>query len=202
MRHYLFGYGSLISRESRLRTGKTGTAMPVLVRGLQRAWNFAAPRMKMTAVGVVVQESASCNGILMQIEESELPSFDKREGVGTNHGYRRLEIQPTQVIGLAAEDLRTMTTWGYFVNRPTAPTSECPIVQSYVDVILSGCLELGEDFAVEFIRSTFGWDNVWHNDRAHPRYVRHTDTSGCQAKIDGLLGKWAASGFAGRKDTL
>lgn len=37
------------------------------------------------------------------------------------------------------------------------PSPKYPILQSYVDVCLSGCLEHGDDFAREFIETTFLW---------------------------------------------
>ena len=33
------------------------------------------------------------------------------------------------------------------------------------DVCLTGCLEYGDDFAREFIRTTFGWTPYWLNER-------------------------------------
>jgi len=200
MLHYLFGYGSLISRESRNRTVKTGRAVPVRVRGLQRAWNVIAPEMKIAGVGVVVHESAGCNGVLVEIDESELPALDRRELEGTNFSYERLDIPPQTITGLAADIAGPTKVWGYIVKKPLSPSREFPIVQSYVDVILSGCLGFGEGFAVEFIRSTVGWESPWYNDRANPRYVRHLKKLKFQAQIDNLLAKCASSGFAGRMD--
>ena len=40
-----------------------------------------------------------------------------------------------------------------------------PILQTYIDVCLTGCLEYGEDFAKEFILTTFGWSPFWLNER-------------------------------------
>ena len=44
-----------------------------------------------------------------------------------------------------------------------------PILQTYVDICVLGCLEFSREFAVEFIQSTVGWDGPWLNDRPVPR---------------------------------
>lgn len=49
------------------------------------------------------------------------------------------------------------------------PSISYPILQTYVDVCLAGCLEYGEDFAKEFIMSTFLWSRFWLNDRVLAR---------------------------------
>jgi len=46
------------------------------------------------------------------------------------------------------------------------PSFRCPILQTYVDVCITGCLEVSEEYAIEFITSTSGWDGAWLNDRA------------------------------------
>ena len=48
-------------------------------------------------------------------------------------------------------------------------SSNHPILQTYVDICISGCLEFSREFAVEFILSTIGWDGPWLNDREVPR---------------------------------
>ena len=44
-----------------------------------------------------------------------------------------------------------------------------PILQSYLDVCITGCLEHGEDFAREFIQTTFLWSPFWLNERQMAR---------------------------------
>jgi hypothetical protein len=46
-------------------------------------------------------------------------------------------------------------------------TSEQPILQSYVDVCMKGCLLISEAFAREFVEGTYGW------------YPGHSHTSSC-----------------------
>ena len=54
------------------------------------------------------------------------------------------------------------------------PTPDYPIVQSYVDIMIKGCMELEENykltgFAEECISTTSHWSPHWVNDRPMPR---------------------------------
>ena len=56
--------------------------------------------------------------------------------------------------------------WAWRPAWGSAPqSSRYPILQSYIDVCLSGCLEHGEAFAREFIETTFLWSPFWLNER-------------------------------------
>lgn len=196
--HYLFGYGSLINHQSRLATGRTGDIIPTKVLGLRRAWNVIAYDSQMTGVGVILRDSAVCNGVLVEIEDSELAAFDKREIEGTGFNYERVEIKRRDILGATTMDDR-LKVWTYVVRKPVAPTIDFPILQSYVDVILTGCLEFGEGFAVEFVRTTLGWESPWYNDRRCPKYIRHLKTVPYQ-EIDEILAEHVPQGFAMRQE--
>jgi hypothetical protein len=65
----------------------------------------------------------------------------------------------------------------YFANtRKRFPSDVHPIVQSYVDVCLDGCLEIESmyprakqaNFAERFVRTTSNWGPPWINDRIYP----------------------------------
>ena len=45
------------------------------------------------------------------------------------------------------------------------PSITHPILQTYIDVCITSCLEHGDDFAREFISTTFLWTPYWLNDR-------------------------------------
>ena len=67
-----------------------------------------------------------------------------------------------------------------------------PIPQSYVDIIIRGCLTISEDFARSFIETTHGWkddEDHWVDDREVPIYQRaDTDYSDAHGEtIDKLL---------------
>ena len=58
------------------------------------------------------------------------------------------------------------------------PTPQFPIVESYVDICLTGCLQIEQgfpdagDFASEFITSTQKWSKYWENDRTRALVIR------------------------------
>jgi len=196
---YLFCYGSLINRESRIATAIVGKAIPGRVIGYQRGWNVIAPYIGMTGVGIIPTESAVCNGVFVAVGDEELAMFDKREIEGVDYNYIRQEM-PRECILEAEEGMESQAKiWLYVVRRPQKPTEEFPILQTYVDVILSGCLEIGEDFAVEFVRTTYGWGHPWCDDRASPKYVRCLDTSKYHRKIDEILAEHVPGGLAARR---
>jgi hypothetical protein len=121
----------------------------------------------MTALGVVRQEKAVTNGILVSIPEMELPLFDQREV-----GYARTMLDNARILGLDRQEVPEGSSWVYIPTEPGTPSEDCPIAQSYVDVVLTGCLEFGDSFAAEFVRTTMNWHYPWIDDRSAPRYVR------------------------------
>lgn len=166
-RHYIFGYGSLINSLSRAVTGESGSVLPVKVSGYERSWSVMSPDFGMSSVAVVQREGALCNGVLVEVPESEIPHFDLRE-----RGYQRARIDAHQIQTYQEVELPEGTLWIYHACEIVAPTQNCPIALSYADVILAGCIEHGHDFALEFIALTKGWEHPALNDRIAPRYPR------------------------------
>jgi hypothetical protein len=84
--------------------------------------------------------------------------------------------------------------WMY-ISKPEAvqpPDADYPIGQSYVDIFLTGCLQLAErvvdqneHFARQCFTTTAGWSPHWVNDRVLPRrpFVQQPNA----AAIDQLL---------------
>jgi cation transport regulator ChaC len=194
---YLFGYGSLIDAASRAKTGDTGRAYPVRVVGLQRAWHVVAPRSGYTVLGVTPRQKASCNGVLIEIAPHELPRFDARERL-----YHRVIVPQQAVTSLSGERLSFTTIWAYVTSRPGEPSDAYPLVQSYIDVVLTGCLAIGVDFAVEFIQTTRGWSPAWLNERTHPRYQRAMTDPPQAAEIDRQLQALVPHAFSHRHDIM
>ncbi|MBI2141872.1 gamma-glutamylcyclotransferase, partial [Candidatus Woesearchaeota archaeon] len=171
---YIFGYGSLISQESRARTGITGEAIPVIVSGAERGWVHPAPSMGITALGVTYSSGSKglCNGVIFSVDERQLPEFDRRETGYTRIAMPRVNIGPIN----PRAHLPPGAIWTYSINNPEIPKETLPIAQSYLDVVLLGCInEGGERFALAFVTLTAGWNAPWVNDRESPRYTRHLD---------------------------
>ncbi len=179
---YIFGYGSLISKDSRERTGITGASFPVKVKGLKRSWNVIIADEKTVALGIEKQEGACCNGVIFEIPDSELASFDSREG----DSYSRVRLLSQDIEVEEDVDFSDCDIWVYLTKNKGEPSSEFQIQQSYIDVILTGCLEMGEKFASEFMNTTHGW-NFIEDDRMEPKYPRFLEKLDWKDEIDCLL---------------
>lgn len=166
-RHYILGYGSLISAQSRAKTGETGQVWPVKLQGFERHWSVMSPQLGMSSVAVVKTAEKSCNGVLIEVPEDQFPLFDERE-----HGYQRSQIHAHQLQPYHEDPLPEGTYWVYHTEEVVQPCSNNPIALSYVDVILSGCLDHGDVFTMDFLALTKGWRAPLVNDRLAPVYPR------------------------------
>ncbi|MDO9102071.1 MAG: gamma-glutamylcyclotransferase family protein [Candidatus Nitrotoga sp.] len=172
---YIIGYGSLMQDESRKRTTpNANTAYPVKVNGYQRGWftKGSGIGFSTTFLGVVQSKESALNAAIYLIDVTEITTMDKRE-----FSYCRLAVEPENYSLLKQNiPLSPGQTWIY-VNKPdTIATANrrYPIVQSYVDIFLSGCLELEQrfelkDFAKQCLFTTSNWSTQWVNDRIYPR---------------------------------
>jgi hypothetical protein len=174
---YLFGYGSLIDEKSRESTWPSAMeAFPAVVNGVERGW-FDRPRGEgpaTTFLGAVKSKGSLCNGVLFAVTEEELASYDDRET-----GYERERIDPRDVRTLDGTGRlpEGSVVWFYATAKPRRASSDCPIVQSYVDLCMVGCLEVErryplaarEEFTRQFVRTCSGWSRHWINDRVYPR---------------------------------
>jgi cation transport regulator ChaC len=205
-------------------------SMPARIYGLVRTWNCRCETPAATFLGVhaidnngIANETRkSCVGVLIEVFESDLGALDQRE-----YGYQRQLISLDRVervdellpaieqrnqyngtfldttVMLSRPISTSAQIWAYvpeasFTNPPTA---EYPILQSYVDVCMRGCLAISSVFLREFLMSTCGWHpqeiielhgsrlaisskkgenktndahsvGSWSNDRHDPIYVR------------------------------
>jgi cation transport regulator ChaC len=191
-RHYIFGYGSLISSSSRLITGIAGDSLAVRVQGLERTW-VGWKGTNMRAVAARPMLGACCNGVIFEVPESELEKFDDRE----TH-YVRTQLDLSQVSYLPGHQALESHSqvWVYIYNHQNQGLQSAPIVQSYLDVILLGCQEIAPTFAQEFIENTLNWD-VWHDDRHQPVYPRAQAHSEA-VQLDQLLAQLLPQAFTQR----
>jgi hypothetical protein len=172
---YIFGYGSLIERESRIATWPSAEfASPVVLKGVARGWfdQTDVPSWSPTYVGGVAKKGAECNGVIFRVTQAEFDSFAERET-----GYKPTKIDPSQITMLDGSSAAPNGDIWYFASRQQRfPSGEHPIVQSYVDVCLDGCLEIEAtyplakqaSFAERFIKTTSSWGPPWINDRIYP----------------------------------
>ncbi|HKF46489.1 MAG TPA: gamma-glutamylcyclotransferase family protein [Terracidiphilus sp.] len=176
---YIFGYGSLIEQSSRLRTTpKAIYVLPATVTGFARGWwaRTPSPGFSTTFAGAIPADKASINGVVYAVTQQELEDTNKRED-----GYTPTDV--TGQIQILSGGYKPKDKVWMYVNKFKAgerekslPSASFPIVQSYVDICLTGCLQIeaafpddAKGFAREFIKSTQAWSNYWENDRINPR---------------------------------
>ena len=163
---YIFGYGSLINHASRLLTGQAKEAQPVTVHGLQRHWGKVDGSYRISPL-VAAPGEGFCNGVLVRVDEKALQQFDLRE-----KGYCRIELDPAQV--QTVQPLNDeMPVWVYTKDDHLPPCHLQPIMQTYVDTVLAGCLSISRTFAKTFVDTTIGWHHPLENDRHQPKYGNH-----------------------------
>ena len=173
---YLIGYGSLMEDDSRKRTSpQAGPAHPIEVKGYRRGWFARAEAVgfSTTYLGVLPKQESYLNAVIYQVDPVELMATDKREVL-----YCRKRIDALDIKLLEGEAFQAPNgqIWIY-VNKPhcvATPNSRYPIVQSYVDIFVLGCLEQEQrfgltDFSRQCLSTTTDWSKHWVNDRIYPR---------------------------------
>jgi cation transport regulator ChaC len=172
---YIFGYGSLMQRQSRVGTWAGAEfAFPVIVAGVSRGWfdQTGGTSWSPTYLGAVLEKDAVCNGVIFPVSSAEFAAYDGRE-----IGYQHTKIDPAQITMLdGSQAAPEADIWFYGNSEKKFPSSEHPIVQSYVDVCLDGCLEIEgmyplarqANFAEQFVKTTSNWQPPWINDRIYP----------------------------------
>jgi hypothetical protein len=172
---YIVGYGSLMQSSSkRMTEPDAGSNLPILVTGFQRAWNTHGV-YPTTYLGVRPSKSARMAAALYRdfFDDGKLGA-DARE-----IDYCRVAVAPASIEMLDSSTVPTPSQIWIYVNKPESlapPDAENPIVQSYVDIFITGCLELQArvadpdlDFVAQCVRTTDGWSQHWVNDRLLPR---------------------------------
>ncbi len=190
---YVFGYGSLIERASRTATSpQAQVAFPVLVTGVRRGWfdQIAGARgLTPTYLGAVQDGSARTNGVVYAVSEAELQQYKERET-----GYRVVPLNASQFEFLDGRTDPPDADFYFFeTTAPQPPNAQHPIVQSYVDIVMTGALEQEANYPLakqtyftEFlVHQTTDWSPHWINDRVHP--YRPFVTVPDAYEIDGIL---------------
>jgi len=199
---YLIGYGSLISEISKATSDPTaGLNYPVQVNGYERSWSISGklPGFNTMFLGVEQNAKAVLNGVIFTVVTFQ--EYDKRE-----YMYKRVQVPDADVIPLFDTILKeTREIWMY-VNTGTKerPSEKLPLVQSYVDMFMKGCIEVGQKyegntdgFTKDCVTMTEGWPTktrTWIDDRVHPR--RPLADEPMARIIDTLLREHAKESFA------
>ena len=174
---WIFGFGSLINTKSRNLSCKTGDAYPVRVHNYKRRWNrLQGPTEPW--MGIIPVDNCTVNGVVFQVNEEMIKAFDDRE---LKFGYTRTEIDIKHIELLTdkikfVEDMDMIET--YQLTRLYEQENTKMDIKSneyknlrvnpqcYVDICLKGCMEYGEEFLKEFIRTMYDWRYKWNCNRS------------------------------------
>lgn len=190
-KNYIIGYGSLMEKESRTRTNPTAyIAKPILIKGFERTWGHNGGNYKITFLTIVNKKNSKVNAVYYPISIKGLKKLDKRES-----SYCRIKVPPKD-LNFYGKKVKIDNTnfWVYAANpkRLKSPNQNHPIVQSYVDIFMNGCIQIQikykiKNFANQCIETTKEWSPYWVNDRIHARRPFKVPNA---YKIDQLLSKY------------
>lgn len=167
---FIFGYGSLVNSASRDSTvGKKIHAIPVRVSaafGYLRTWNDRSTS-GFTALGLrkpgSSENASTINGVIYPVDGDDMAKYDVRE-----KGYARVEVPREDIEAVSWMRLpESGKVWVYIPVKPNgelgvglpAANAQFPLLESYIDVVVEGGLEYGDDFARELIETTSDWSD-------------------------------------------
>ena len=189
---YVIGYGSLLQEQTVTPASiASGSEIPVWVDGFRRGWLTRTRQdsfVRLTELGVVPFIGDRFNGILVAMSPGAIKGMDRHQPRTC-----RIQVNPAQ---LTAMNDATMPANGQFwiyqtrANYIKKPAGSYPILMSEVDQFLTGCIELGQQFAVESfaadcVATTWDWSVHWVNDRYYPLRGRPVQIKSQQ--VDQLL---------------
>lgn len=190
---FVFSYGSLMNPKARALTGITGESYPARVQGMVRRWDVPISGEARVSLGISPAANIVCNGVLIEVADDQLALFDAREPA-----YTRAVLAQEKLVVDGRQLSKEDRLWIYEPEQPISANTMEPIVQSYLDTAVAGCLHFGEAFAREFIESTIDWRLPWIDDRKKPRFPR-TPKRLPHKRIDALLADTLGQTFHLRK---
>jgi len=183
---YIFGYGSLQNINSIRNTLNEithidETPFTVRVKNMRRGWYLPINKNNLitkpwTTLACVEESGYSVNGVLIQITSECLRLLDERET-----DYVRKIIQHEQITSICDTELCSNSIAYYYgidSESKQPPSLLTPILQSYLDTCLIGCIEIDAklgnmhyEYTIEFLQTTHEWNSMYHwvNDRIFPR---------------------------------
>ncbi|AIT09133.1 hypothetical protein LO80_03555 [Candidatus Francisella endociliophora] len=192
VKNYVVGYGSLMNKQSRQITVPEATyAAPVLVSGFERLWASRGNKSHATFLLAIPNKGYVMNAIYYKASAKDISATDLREA-----SYCRIKIPRKDLVPLGIKSLPKGDFWIYTKDFKDAefPTKDFPILQTYADVFITGCLQTQAEFNLtEFgqlcFNTTYNWDLAnWFYDRSNPKYARYSKaTEKYRTRIDKII---------------
>ena len=149
-----FGYGSLVN----LATHAFPDPIPATLTGWRRVWRHANAR-PVAFLSVEPCAKTTLHGITAQVPDADWAALDLRE-----HAYLRRDV--------TAQFGRDTAIYEANPAHTAPPSTNHPILLSYLDVVVSGYTALmGDAGPAHFFETTHGWGPVV-DDRETPIYPR------------------------------
>lgn len=157
---YFFGYGSLVNR----RTHVYAPALKASIGGWRRRWCATDLRPAAFLTAVPAPPDQRIDGMIAPVPGSDWSALDLREA-----GYDR---HPAGDVRHAHGDDLSIAVYA-MPERHLAAERDCPILLSYLDVVVQGFLtEFGPEGVARFFHTTDDWHLPVADDRAAPLYPR------------------------------
>lgn len=166
-----FGYGSLVN----LATHVYEDPHPATLSGWRRVWKHSS-RRPVAFLSVEPAEQTEILGLIAHVPGADWAALDAREQAyirrDVTHQVRHTRPRRETAVYEAAR------------GHIAPPSTEHPILLSYLDVVVQGYLNVhGADGARHFFDTTGGWDGPVLDDRANPLYPRHQSLSAAERRL-------------------
>lgn len=129
-------------------------------------------------MGIIPVDNHTVNGVIFKVNDEMIEAFDDRE---LKWGYTRKEI-PIKNVQLLTDKIKLNENVDMieayelcFLMEQENTKMDIDSVeyknmrvnpQCYVDICLKGCMEYGEEFLKEFIRTMYDWRYKWNCNRS------------------------------------
>lgn len=178
MRHYVFGYGSLVNVRTHPAAGP-----PARLPGWRREWCQTC--LRPVAFLSARRAAGHCiAGRLAEVENGDWAALDLREAA-----YRRHVVSTEAIDAHAPAQVQV-----YSIHESHRTAGSGAILLSYLDVVAQGFHDLfGAAGVEEFFETTDGWNRAVLCDRHAPRYRRHVSTDATvRNQVDAALSRLPA----------
>lgn len=156
---YFFGYGSLVNR----RTHGYRPALRASIGGWRRSWRATTLRPAAFLTATPAGQDDRIDGLIAPVPGHDWSALDMREA-----GYDRHPAADVEHDGGALE----VAVYA-IPDRPGLDAENCPILLSYLDVVVQGfAVEFGPEGVARFFASTDSWHLPIADDRDTPLYPR------------------------------
>jgi hypothetical protein len=161
---FIFGYGSLINRESAERTLKRHVSFNnAILLDYRRDWSARCAvkvngqSINAAFLNIKRRPGSYVNGVCFEISEDELESMKRREKNYTCIEVSRnnLLIQPK--LGIAQEYNSRSSIQTFIYNHEVSDKEI--LLTVYKKKVLDGCLAMGNDFLIRYLATTDQTEN-------------------------------------------